>query len=378
MSKTKIIAMYLPQFHSIPENDTFWGKGFTDWVTVKGAKPLYENHSQPKVPLNENYYDLSLKKNVAWQCKLAQDYGIYGFGIYHYWFNNEKNLLTKPAEIIRDNDDIDTHYFFAWDNISWKRSWSNVAGNDWAPIQDGKQNHTGPVILIPYILGTEKDWDNHYNYVRTHFHSDKYIKVDNKPVFVIYHYSDDIYQMCDYWDMLAKKDGFSGMFFVFRNDEKGRFVKKSILPENCCSFNYEPIRSGWALTNTALVLKQIFRNKVLKARKKNSLKVYDYDQIWKRLLANAKKRYKGKNVFHGAFVAYDDTPRRGEKGTIVKGSSPEKFKDYMSKLMRISEAQNKEFIFLTAWNEWGEGAYLEPDVSDKCHYLEAIKQITGK
>ena len=134
----QIIALYLPQYHRIPENDKFWGDGFTDWVTVKNAKSLFDGHQQPRVPLNDNYYDLSLKENVAWQAQLAKEYGIDGFGVYHYWFNNEQNLLTKPAEIIRDNDDIDINYFFVWDNGNWIRSWSNVAGNDWAPIAEKK------------------------------------------------------------------------------------------------------------------------------------------------------------------------------------------------------------------------------------------------
>ena len=105
--KTKKIAMYLPQYHSIPENDEFWGKGFTDWVSVKGAHPLYKGHYEPRVPLNNNYYDLSQEKNIRWQAELSHKYGVDGFGIYHYWFNNEKNLLTKPAEIILANEDID-------------------------------------------------------------------------------------------------------------------------------------------------------------------------------------------------------------------------------------------------------------------------------
>ena len=112
---TKIFAMYLPQFHCIPENDEFWGKDFTDWVTVKNAVPLFEGHQQPRVPYNGNYYDSSLVESVEWQSKVASDYGVYGFGVYHYWFNNEKNLLTRPAEIMRDSTRINTKYFFIWD-----------------------------------------------------------------------------------------------------------------------------------------------------------------------------------------------------------------------------------------------------------------------
>src|SRR5574344_1717654 len=118
--KPKIFAMYLPQYHCIPENDEFWGKGFTDWETVKSAKSLYKNHYQPRILLNNKYYDLSKSEIVKWQAKLAHDNGIYGFGVYHYWFNNDKNLLTAPAEILPDNCDI--KYFFSWDNTNWKRS----------------------------------------------------------------------------------------------------------------------------------------------------------------------------------------------------------------------------------------------------------------
>ena len=114
----KIIALYLPQFHQIPENDKFWGEGFTDWVTVKNAKPLFPGHNQPRKPLHDNYYDLSKKESIKWQADLANEYGIYGFGIYHYWFNNEQNLLSKPSEIIRDNDDININYCFVWDNTT--------------------------------------------------------------------------------------------------------------------------------------------------------------------------------------------------------------------------------------------------------------------
>lgn len=365
--------MYLPQYHQIPENDSFWGKGFTDWTTVKGARPLFDRHRQPRVPLNENYYDLSIKDNIVWQSNLARKYGIYGFGIYHYWFNNEKNILTKPAEIIRDNTDININYFFAWDNISWKRSWGNVMANDWAPLMDIKQKQNGPTILIPYILGREKDWENHYNYVRSHFFVDKYIKVDNRPVFVIYHYSDDIEQMCNYWNVLAQKDGFNGIFFIFRNDEKGKVIRTRLVPEREYTFNYEPSRNGWVNCTTMRKIKSVIKKHLLRCSNKKRLTIYDYDRIWEQIIKNARKKYSDSNVFHGAFVAYDDTPRRGQRGIVIKGSSPIKFNKYMKKLLEISDSQEKEFVFLTAWNEWGEGAYLEPDELDGEGYLEALK-----
>ncbi len=369
---TKIIAMYLPQYHSIPENDNFWGKGFTDWVTVKKATPLFGGHAQPKVPLNNNYYDLSVKENVKWQAELAVSNGIYGFGIYHYWFNNEKNLLTKPAEIIRDNDDICINYFLAWDNANWKRSWSNIEGNAWAPIADRKNNN-GPQILIEYILGNETDWENHYQSVKTHFIKKKYMKIDNKPIFVILQYSADIKRMCDYWNTLAIKDGFSGIHFIFKYKSEGKFVKKALIPLSENQFVYEPNYSGWIGAGAyQLAVHKIKRKMGLY----NSLRIFDYDSIWNSILYNANHKFKSKNIVLGAFVSYDDSPRRGAQGTIVRGASPEKFKKYMKELIQIAQTQDKEYIFITAWNEWGEGAVLEPDTQYEYAYLDVIKELT--
>lgn len=368
MNKPKIIALYLPQFHRIPENDKFWGKGFTDWVTVKNAKPMYEGHNQPVVPLNENYYDLSINENVKWQSKLAHDYGIYGFGVYHYWFNNEKNLLTKPAEIMRDNEEIQTKYFFIWDNCNWKRSWSNVSGNAWAPIAEGGQKE-GSSILIPYILGREEDWENHYRYVSSHFKSDRYIKKGNKPIFCIFNYSKEIVNnMCHYWDVLAQKDGFEGIHFVFHNP------RANILPNKAYRYSYEPHSSGWHthLTIWDRVLNK-FHSFISVPQPSRPISFYEYDVLWERLLLNARKHPEA-TFYHGAFVSYDDSPRRGDKGAIiVQGATPEKFERYFSELFKISSEQNKEFIFLTAWNEWGEGAYLEPDTLNGFKYLEAVQ-----
>lgn len=374
--ETKVIAMYLPQYHCIPENDKFWGKGFTDWTTVRNAKPLFEGHNQPRVPLNNNYYDLSIKANVAWQAKLAKEAGIYGFGVYHYWFNNEQNLLTKPAEIMRDNDDVDINYFLAWDNGNWKRSWSNVSGNAWSPLADGIDSKKGPEILIPYILGEEKDWENHYNYLKSHFLKDKYIKVDNKPVFMVFNYCNDIAKMSDYWDTLAKQDGFAGMHIIYRNIEQGGFLNKSNIPANRLAFNYEPAQNAWLRTN-------IFERTVRKVKDIIGLHnpnqnyfTYDYDDVWNNILKNAASTYSAKNVYHGAFVFYDDSPRRGDRGgKIILGESPEKFAIYLKSLLNISNKQGKEFVFLTAWNEWGEGAYLEPDINRKDDYLNVIRNV---
>lgn len=362
--------MYLPQYHSIPENDEFWGKGFTDWVTVKNAKPLYKDHHEPRVPLHDNYYDLSKIENVKWQVELAKKYGIDGFGIYHYWFNNEKNILTKPAEIILDDKDIDIDFFFAWDNANWKRSWSNVQGNDWAPaMEQGKRKKGEPTVLIPYILGEEDDWVNHYHWLRPYFLDNRYIKKDHKPVFIIFNYDEQIARMCHCWNELAKKDGLDGVFFIFRNGDSYH------IPVLQNKFKYEPLYSGWS---KSLSFMQRVEGKIKRTLRINDgPKMYSYDEVWTSILENAQKMNE-KEMYHGAFVTYDDTPRRGKRGTVVIGSSPDKFQRYLSELVKISANQGKDFVFLTAWNEWGEGAYLEPDTKYGYAYLEAFRQVKLK
>lgn len=369
--KVKILAMYLPQYHEIADNSKFWGKGFTDWVSVKKATSLFKGHQQPKVPLNRYYYDLSQKESIAWQIKIAKQYGIYGFGIYHYWFSNEKQLLTKPAELILKNKDLDIPYFFAWDNASWRRTWSKFRGNAWAPMEDVKQNnetHEESSILIEYKLGTERDWKIHFDYLLNYFKDERYIKVDGKPIFEIFNYSEEIYKMHQYWDELAKKNGFNGIEIVYK---KSALYK---LPEKCVNFCYEPQNSGWGAGWKLWSFKAL---SLLGLAGENGPLKYSYDDIWHKIIKNAQKRTK-KNEWHGAFVTYDDTPRRGKQGRVVIGASPEKFQRYIAELVKICQKQKKEYILLTAWNEWGEGAMLEPTEKEGYGYLEALKKAMGE
>lgn len=360
--KTKIIANYLPQFHEITENNKWWGKGYTDWVAVKKSKPLFDGHDQPRIPLN-GYYDLLSKDVIKKQACEAKQAGIYGFGIYHYWFSSKLKLLEKPAEIIEDNKDIDISYMFIWDNCSWKRTWSNVKrGNDWAPEFDSKDDKNESGMLAELIYGSEEDWEIHFNYLLKFFNDSRYIKKDNKPLFAFFQPDNNfnvIRKMCDYWDKRAIECGFNGICFISKKNYKGN--------ELDFSFKYEPFSTDTVVK----VWKARIRN--LANRIKPSLKISYYDRVWKEIINSAKK-CKSKRVFYGAMVGFDDSPRRGTKGRIILGQTPEKFYDYMKQLLEISKRQEKEFVFLTAWNEWGEGAYLEPDTKNGYAYLNALKK----
>lgn len=365
MSKVKIIANYLPQFHSIPENDKWWGKGFTDWDAVKKATPLFEGHNQPRIPIENNYYDLSIAKNVKKQAQLARQYGIYGFGIYHYWFNKSQNLLTKPAEIILENKDIDINFMFIWDNNSWIRTWSNIRrGNDWAPQFDSSlsENENNSGILAELKYGTQDDWEIHFQWLLKFFKDPRYIKIDNKPMFSFFAPRNNyrvIKQMVAYWDKRAKECGFSGIYDI----SKSNFRNNNLT----AVMDYEPFSSPTLLNAFKCNLKKCI-NKFLP-----KMVIADYDRLWKKNL-NRIKKINRKDYFFSGFVNYDDTPRRGNKAKIIMGFTPEKFCYYLTELLRICNSQKRKYVFLTAWNEWGEGAYLEPDTLYGYNYLEAVNK----
>ena len=364
--RPKIIAMYLPQYHETRENNELWGKGFTDWESVKKAQPLFEGHHQPQVPLNQNYYDLTDPDTIRWQAKLAKEYGVYGFGIYHYWFSNEKVLLTKPAEILLNHPDIDIPFLFAWDNISWRRTWSKLKGNAWSPLRDADKNKKGPEILVEYKLGDEEEWEKHFEYLLPYFRDPRYIKHQGKPVFVMFHYDENVFRMEQYWDDLAKGKGFAGIEIIYRYDSRKGTEKGHAF------FRYEPITTAWGSITARAYNKA--KDKLYSFFSiEHKPVIYSYGKVWKKILKYSKH---SNGEYPGAFVSYDDTPRRGKQGKLITGATPEALEQNLKHLLEISGRQNKEYIIFTAWNEWGEGAYLEPDTENGYAYLEAVKRAT--
>lgn len=367
LSKVKILANYLPQFHQTPENDAWWGEGYTDWTAVKASKPLFNGHTQPRVPLDNDYYDLSSADSIRKQALLAHEYGISGFAIYHYWFSRKQKLLTKPAELLLEQKDLPIEYLFIWDNNTWKRTWSNVKGavTMASSEYEKKVDPQDSGILAKLDYGNEVDWKIHFDYLLPFFKDDRYIKIDNKPVFAFFQPQIDfetIEKMAAYWDELAKQAGFNGVYCISRDGHHKIGFKHK--------FRYSPfVPLTW---NQYL----FYRSKKEISARTDKIEFYDYDKEYNKILEDAKKS--DKNTWLSGFVGFDDTPRRGIHGRIIKNGSPQKFYEWFSKLVEISQSQNKPYIFVTAWNEWGEGAYLEPDSVNKFAYLEQIKRIVDE
>ena len=368
----KIIAFYLPQFHNIPENDEWWGDGFTEWVNVKKTKPVFEGHDQPRVPLNNNYYNLLDDDVKIWQAELAKKYGIYGFAYYHYWFNGHM-LLEKPMEQMLANKKVDIPFCISWANEPWTKAWV------------GNERKT----LIAQHYGNEKEWKEHFDYLVQFFKDDRYIKVDGKPLFIIYRPEiiPCLNDMIDCWKKLAIENGLPGIkiacqsndFYLIKNrDDSHIDYNIEFQPDFSCGAlrrqRFATIRAirrditRFVGKHFGIDLYRFGQKTLQKLDKTNRI---EYDKVWQKIIST--KPFSKKNI-PGAYVGWDNSPRYGERATIYTGDTPEKFEHYMElQIKNAKENYDTDMMFMYAWNEWAEGGYLEPDEDDKYGYLEAIK-----
>ncbi|UKL13458.1 glycosyltransferase WbsX family protein [Dissulfurimicrobium hydrothermale] len=375
-NKVRPVVFYFPQFHAIPENDEWWGKGFTDWVNVKKARPQFKGHYQPRVPLGGRYYDQSKKDVIAWQIELARSYGLYGFCHYHYWFDG-KQLLETPTNIFLESKELDFNFCLAWANETWSRRW------------DGRDHH----ILIQQTHIPDKDrWLAHFRYLIRAWSDERAIKIDGKPVFLIYraHRIENIGEMFDFWREMAAREGLKGLYFIAIKQYE--FPVPEVLKHFDAVVNFQPFEAVYSpdfpdkkIMQTGLVQRfRILPEKLLDILRSiryflfRSLTFYDYETVWRHILQEDFIEC-GLPVISGAFVDWDNTPRYGKRARIFLGASPERFEFYFKRLVeRVAKRPVQErFIFINAWNEWAEGAYLEPDERYGYGYLKAVKRCLG-
>lgn len=370
-SDLKLIAMYLPQFHVIPENSRWWGPGFTEWTNTRKARPLFKGHHQPKTPMGEDYYDLLDSGVLKRQSLQAQKYGVYGFSFYHYWFENGKKLLHRPAEIFLEQKEIHLNFCFTWANEDWTRTWH--AG--------GEGNRE---ILIKEAYGDKEDWTRHFKYLIPFFMDERYIKIGNRPMFLIYNLRnlmENAPQMLACWNELAKRNGFDGIYWIAFDTGRTMASKSYIssVSEIYASADFVPGRVRNEIRN-ATDWKRTCKNMIRHflpegvCLPKFFYDVIDYDQYHRRIL-NEKH---GEKQFWNCLVDYDDSPRRGKDAIIFDGATPKKFENYLQEYIKKSVTENKEFLFLTAWNEWGEGNHIEPDETYGYQWLEAVRNAKKK
>lgn len=370
----KVIPVYLPQFHCIPENDKWWGKGFTEWTNMKSAQPLFEGHNQPRVPLDNNYYDLSDIATLKWQCELARKYGIYGFCMYHYWFSG-KTLLEKPMEMLLAHPEIDIHYCISWANGEWRDTWKH---------KDAKQSK----ILIFDDYDDEQLWVDHFNYMLPFFKDKRYMREDGKPILVIYapHLIPKLNKMLDLWDAMAKENGLSGLIYIYqsaassldRSWDRSRFTYGVEMNPGYAhvveTSNHNQYKLRLIKIVNHLKRKLNIKRSLYISRAESQIKHVDYDQVWQKILSLRPEE--GHKTIPCAFTDWDNSPRFGKNGIVYDGVTTQKFYHYFALLCENARKYYKsDKVFVFAWNEWAEGGYLEPDELYGFGFLEAIKRV---
>jgi glycosyl transferase family WbsX len=360
----KIVAFYLPQFHQIPENDKWWGEGFTDWVNVKRATPLFDGHYQPRTPHPDiGYYDPSQPGVLEKQAKIAREHGIHGFCFYHYWFDG-KLLLEKPLERLLANPQIDLPFCICWANEPWTRAW------------DGKQAN----VLMPQHYGGEAEWTKHFEYLSRAFHDPRAIKVEGKPVILIYRIGNipDANKMILHWKNMAMARGLPGLHVVamltgFTDSREFEGCDIDAVCEFHPTYALKPMFRDYFFNGNKIGLYLRAFKKFLPFLK-NVVTTIKYKDLWERILSLPKIH---DTQYLGACVSWDNSPRKGAQGMILDGSSPSLFQYYLSKQVQrvLADRSQEPLLMINAWNEWAEGAYLEPDTMQNYKYLEAVRAV---
>lgn len=343
----KVIAFYLPQFHPIPENDAWWGEGFTEWVGVARAEPLFRGHYQPHLPADLGYYDLRLPQVREEQAELARQYGVHAFCYYHYWFGG-KRLLERPFNEVLSSGRPDLPFVLCWANEPWSRRWNGRA-------QD---------VLQPQAYSAEDDLA-HIRWLLPALGDDRAVRVDGKPVLIIYQARDlpDPAATVDRWRTEVARAGLEGLHLL--TVETGW-------------------DEGWDATEAGFDAKILFQPQFSRLQTAprlavgpDSLRVYDYAEAVRVLSSVPSVSYP---TYEAVCAGWDNTPRTGSAGWVLHGSTPELYERWLRAAVdrAVSKPVDERIVFVNAWNEWGEGAHLEPDQRHGPAYLEATLRAVNR
>ena len=350
----RFISFYLPQYHPIKENDEWYGKGFTEWTNVAKARPLYKGHYQPHIPADLGFYDLRVKETRREQARLAQEYGIDAFCYWNYWFGNGKQLLEMPIWEVYKDKEITLPFCLAWANHSWEKKMWDKKGNN-------------QMLMEQKYLG-EDDYRDYFYTMLPLFKDERYFKVNGKLFFVIYNplESSQITDFIELWNKLAKEEGLEGFYFVGK-DFEGRFRK------NIISIGFNAVYEDNVLNihhhlSTFKKAYLLFQRRILKRPT-----VFKYKDAIKFMISEDAKR---DDVIPVIAPNWDHSPRSGNNAMILDNCKPEYFGSLVDEAVNAvsSKKGDNQIVLIKAWNEWGEGNHLEPDLKYGRGYLEALKK----
>ena len=356
MGKFRFIAFYLPQYHPTPNNDRWYGAGFTEWTNLGKARKCYPGHDFPHVPGELGYYDLRLPETREAQANLAREYGIEGFCYYHYWFGNGVRELERPFHEVLHSGKPDFPFCLCWANQTWKmKMWNKDAVIDAKILQE--QRYPGP-----------EDERAHFEACLPAFRDPRYIRVDGKPLFMIYRPLElpDPAAFMEHWRRLARENGLEGIFFIGQTPNADRELAPILETgvDGVNTLRMHDYRRRWNPVKYAL--KRLWWNL------SPYPKIVNYKDVSRFFIAGEDRR---ENVFPSVLPNWDHSPRSGRGGSIIHGSSPQLFERNVRDALNAVEAKQPDhrLIFIKSWNEWGEGNYMEPDLRFGRGYLEALK-----
>lgn len=354
-ARARAIAFYLPQFYPTPENDAWWGKGFTEWTNVAKARPLFRGHYQPHLPADLGFYDLRVPETRAEQAQMAAEYGIEGFCYWHYWFQGRR-MLERPFDEVLRSGEPGFPFCLAWANHTWSRRWT---GED-------------KEILIQQTYSSEDD-AAHIRWLMTAFADPRYIHVRGRPLLVIYnpHHLPDPQRTTDTFRHECMRGGLPEPFLMGIN--LSRPDVDTVTLGFDATLNHQPQLGHlayihWDEFSERRLLRNLKHSRVADGR----LKIYDYASV----MQSTNNRQTGYPSFPCVVAGWDTTARRGEKAVILTGTQPAVFGHWVAKaISRVSHhPPDERLVFLNAWNEWGEGMHLEPDQKFGRAFLEAVRE----
>ena len=352
-SSVRAIAFYLPQFHPIPENDEWWGRGFTEWTNVAKAKPLFRGHYQPHVPTDLGFYDLRCSETRAAQAELAGEYGIEGFCYWHYWFAG-KRLLERPFEEVLQTGHPNFPFCLGWANETWSGIWHGAPNR----------------ILMEQTYPGMSDHEEHFRYLLKAFSDRRYIQVAGKPMLVIYKplKLPESKRVFEYWRELAHRAGLKGLYIVgvLSGDELPDLEKHGM---DAVTFSNQ----GKIMKAASATISYRLSSALRRALNRNCPQhVYRYADAIKHLIEEVPLSV----PYHPTVIPnWDNTPRSGERGLVLHGSTPELFRQHLRQaLQKVADVTaDTRILFLKSWNEWAEGNHFEPDLHSGKRYLEVLK-----
>lgn len=343
----RLIAFYLPQYHPVPENDYWWGKGFTEWTNVSKAEPNFVGHYQPRIPADLGYYDLRLIEVMQQQAELAQRYGIHGFCFYYYWFNG-KRLLERPVEQLLLSDKPDLPFCLCWANENWTRRW------------DGREHE----VLMAQSHTVEDDKAVINDLIRF-FRDSRYIKIDGRPLILIYRVTlfPNFAETAARWRAICRENGIGEIYIAMV--ESFDLVHSNTHPSTfgCdAAVEFPPQGLAEQKAPTGEILNPDFAGNVA-----------DYRDM---AIHYATREAPAYTRFKGVMPGWDNTARRQNNSFCIENATPGAFQAWLEETIEETRMQNygdERIVFVNAWNEWAEGAYLEPDCRFGHTYLEAVK-----